>query len=43
VGLYQSDQITLPRVHIRPLEEALDAHLQSEAGHTQGKVVLRIA
>ncbi|MGB2104049.1 MAG: zinc-binding dehydrogenase, partial [Luminiphilus sp.] len=43
VGLYQSDEITLPRVHIRPLEEALDAHLQSEAGHTQGKVVLRIS
>ena len=42
VGLYQSGEITLPQIQVRPLEEALDAHLESERGHTQGKVVLRI-
>ena len=42
VGLYQSGEITLPKIQVRPLEEALDAHLESERGHTQGKVVLRI-
>ena len=42
VGLYQSGEITLPKIQVRPLEEAMDAHLESEKGHTQGKVVLRI-
>ena len=42
VGLYQSGEITLPKIQVRPLEEAMDAHLGSESGHTQGKVVLRI-
>jgi len=42
VGLYQSGEITFPKIQVRPLEEALDAHLESERGHTQGKVVLRI-
>ena len=42
VGLYQSGEITLPKIQVRPLEEAMDAHLESERGHTQGKVVLRI-
>lgn len=42
VGLYQSGEITLPMIQVRPLEEAMDAHLESEKGHTQGKVVLRI-
>ena len=42
VGLYQSGEITLPKIQVRPLEEAVDAHLESERGHTQGKVVLRI-
>ena len=41
VGLYQSGDITLPNIQVRPLEEAMDAHLESERGHTQGKVVLR--
>jgi len=43
VDLYQSGKIGLPKVHVRPLEEAKDAHLVSESGHTQGKVVLRIS
>ena len=43
VDLYQSGKIMLPKVQVRPLEEATDAHLESEGGHTQGKVVLRIA
>jgi NADPH2:quinone reductase len=43
VDLYQSGKIILPKVQVRPLEEAMDAHLESEGGHTQGKVVLRIA
>ena len=42
VGLYQSGEITLPKIQVRPLEEAMDAHLESERGHTRGKVVLRI-
>ena len=42
VGLYQSGNITLPNIQVRPLEEAMDAHLESERGHTQGKVVLRL-
>ena len=42
VGLYQSGEIILPKIQVRPLEEAIDAHLESERGHTQGKVVLRI-
>ena len=41
VGLYQSGKITLPNIQVRPLEEAMEAHLESERGHTQGKVVLR--
>jgi NADPH:quinone reductase-like Zn-dependent oxidoreductase len=40
--LYQSGEITLPKTQVRPLAEAMDAHLESESGHTQGKVVLRI-
>ena len=43
VDLYQSDKITLPKIQVRPLEEAMDAHLESEGGHTQGKVVLRVS
>ena len=42
VGLYQSGEITLPKIQVRPLEEAMDAHLESERGHTPGTVVLRI-
>ncbi len=42
VGLYQSGNITMPHIQVRPLEEAMDAHLESERGHTQGKVVLRL-
>ena len=42
VGLYQFGKITLPKIQVRPLEQAMDAHLESERGHTQGKVVLRI-
>ena len=43
VDLYQSGKISLPKVQIRPLEEAMDAHLESEKGHTQGKIVLRVS
>ncbi len=43
VGLYQSGNITLPNIQVRPLEEAMEAHLESERGHTQGKVVLRLS
>ncbi len=43
VRLYQSGKITLPNIQVRPLEEAIDAHLESERGHTQGKVVLRVS
>ncbi len=43
VGLYQSGSITLPNIQVRPLEEAMEAHLESERGHTQGKVVLRLS
>ena len=39
-GLYRSGD-HLAKIQVRPLEEAMDAHL-SERGHTQGKVVLRI-
>ena len=42
VGRYQSGEITLPKIQVRPLKEAMDAHLESERGHTQGTVVLRI-
>ena len=30
VDLYQSGKITLPKVQVRPLEETMDAHLESE-------------
>ena len=43
VDLYQSGKIILPKIQVRPLEAAIDAHLESERGHTQGKVVLRIS
>ena len=43
VGLYQSGAIILPNIQVRPLEEAMDAHLESERGHTPGKVVLRLS
>ena len=43
VDLYQSGKISLPKVQVRPLEEAMDAHLESEKGHTQGKIVLRVS
>ncbi len=43
VDLYQSGKISLPKVQIRPLEQAMDAHLESERGHTQGKIVLRVS
>lgn len=42
VGLFQAGKLALPRIQVRPLEEAQDAHHASEAGHTQGKVVLRV-
>jgi NADPH2:quinone reductase len=43
VGLYESGEITLPRIQVLQLEEAMNAHLESERGHTQGKVVLRVS
>ena len=43
VGLYQFGKITLPKIQVRPLEQAMDAHLESERGHTKGKVVLRVS
>ncbi|MBL6908585.1 MAG: NADP-dependent oxidoreductase [Luminiphilus sp.] len=43
VDLYESGRISLPKVQVRPLEEAMDAHLESEKGHTQGKIVLRVS
>ena len=43
VDLYESGKISLPRVQVRPIEEAMDAHLESEKGHTQGKIVLRVS
>ena len=43
VELYQLGKIVLPKIQVRPLEAAIDAHLESERGHTRGKVVLRIS
>ena len=43
VRLYQSGKFTIPKIQVRPLEEAIDAHLESERGHTQGKVVLSVS
>ena len=43
VDLYESGKISLPKVQVRPLEEAMDAHLESEKGHTQGKILLRVS
>ncbi|MDA9798115.1 NADP-dependent oxidoreductase [Luminiphilus sp.] len=43
VDLYESGKISLPRVQVRPIEEAMDAHFESEKGHTQGKIVLRVS
>ena len=43
VDLYESGKISLPKVQVRPLEEAMDVHLESERGHTQGKIVLRVS
>ena len=34
VDLYQSDKITLTKHTVRPLEEAMDAHLESEEVHS---------
>lgn len=41
-GLYAGGSLPLPPVDVRDLTEAADAHAVSEAGHTQGKVVLHI-
>ena len=43
VDLYQSGRIILLKIQVRPLEEAMDAHLESERGYTYGKVVLRVS
>ena len=43
VDLYQSGRIILLKIQVRPLEEAMDAHLESEGGYTYGKVVLRVS
>ena len=37
VDLYPG-KIILPKIQVRPLEAAIDAHLE-ERGHTQGKVL----
>lgn len=41
-GLYANGSLPLPPVDVRDLSEAEDAHTVSEAGHTQGKVVLHV-
>ncbi|MGI9284936.1 MAG: NADP-dependent oxidoreductase [Pseudomonadales bacterium] len=42
VSLYESGAIKVPRIQLLPLEEAQQAHVQSESGRTQGKLVLKI-
>lgn len=42
VGLYESGALKVPEITVRPLEEAQDAHRQSELGHTRGKIVLAV-
>ena len=43
VRRYQSGKFTVPKIQARPLVEAIDAHLESERSHTQGKEVLRVS
>ena len=42
VDWYRTGAITLPSVTVYPLEEVAAAHRHVEAGHTRGKVVLRV-
>ncbi len=40
--LFGSGALKIPRTQVMPLDAAEQAHRQSEGGHTQGKVVLKI-
>ncbi|MGI9292821.1 MAG: NADP-dependent oxidoreductase [Pseudomonadales bacterium] len=42
LSLYESGAIKIPRIHSMPLDNAQQAHVQSESGRTQGKLVLKI-
>ncbi len=40
--LYAAGRLPLPPVEVLPLDAAIEAHRRSEAGHTRGKLVLRV-
>jgi NADPH2:quinone reductase len=42
MGLYADGTLPLPELRVMPLEQVRQAHELSEAGHTRGKLVLRI-
>lgn len=42
VAMYASGALPLPPITVRELDDAADAHAVSEAGHTQGKVILHV-
>ncbi len=40
--MYAESTLPMPSIELRPLEEAADAHRQSESGTTRGKLVLHV-
>jgi len=40
--MFSNGTLQVPRIEVRELSDAKDAHHKSEAGHTQGKVVLNV-
>lgn len=42
LGLFSKGTVPVPRIQMMELEQAVDAHRLSEAGHTTGKLVLKI-
>ena len=41
--LIEADKLKIKITHILPLEQAAQAHIMIEEGHTTGKIVLRIS
>jgi NADPH:quinone reductase-like Zn-dependent oxidoreductase len=42
LGLFERGVLRVPEIRVMDLSEAAEAHRLSEAGHTRGKIVLRV-